>query len=556
MQPAQPVPGPVEDLLRRLLAAGTVGAAAQAAVDTVCDALQVEVSWSGIIEENSLTMAAYNGLHTTEMAALWRLEIGHGIGGRVAQEGRTIRVRDYRRDPRRVPVMKHLIDGEHLRSSICAPLVCGSEILGVLYAAERFSRDWTDDEVRFVTSVGRDTGVALSLIRRHRQDRLESEDAVRSARERARSIDAVKVLAGTLAGADDIGPGIAVLACHLGMHIELLNSDRELLREAPQPGGGTAHVRFETAVGEELPALLRVRGDRDLDATERELVEVCSGLIALQLLRERAALQMELRVHGELFDDLLEGRVDDHLRLLERAALLGVDLKAPRYVACIGPHVGEGGECDDTHAAFSRGALDRLEHDLGRHCPRAILMPRRGEVVALLEPEKTARKKVDEALRLVVGSTAETGALAAGLGRMCVGLGDYEDSYAEARMALNLARRRWRAGEVLSPADLGFYGLVGRASTRQSLESMVASALGPLLEADAAGASAYVKTLDVYLASDRRLERTANDLHVHPNTVRYRLTKIQEMLGVSLRDVEERFLLELALRVRAALDQQ
>jgi DNA-binding PucR family transcriptional regulator len=60
----------------------------------------------------------------------------------------------------------------------------------------------------------------------------------------------------------------------------------------------------------------------------------------------------------------------------------------------------------------------------------------------------------------------------------------------------------------------------------------------------------------VYLASDRRLERTANDLHVHPNTVRYRLTKIQEMLGVSLRDVEERFLLELALRVRAALDQQ
>ena len=556
VHPAQPVSWPVEDLLRRLLAAATVGAAAQAAVDTLCDALQVEVSWSGIVDGSSLTMAAYHGLHTTEMAALWRLEVGHGIGGRVAQEGRTIQVRDYRHDPRRVPVMKQIIDGEHLRSSICAPLVSGSEILGVLYAAERFPRDWTDDEVRFVTSVGRDTGVALSLIRRRERERLESEEAVRSARERARSIDAVKALAGTLAGADDIGTGIAVLACHLGMHVELLNSDGELLREAPRPGGAQAHVRFEVAVGEDLPALLRVRGDRDLQAIERELVEVCSGLIALQMLRERAALRMELRVYGELFDDLLEGRVDDRLRLLERAALLGVDLKAHRYVACIGLHVGAAGARDDTNTTFSRSAFDRLEHDLGRHFPRAILIPRCGEVVALLEPGQTGCADVDEALRRVVGSTAETGALAAGLGRVCVGLGDYEDSYAEARMALNLARRRWRAGEVLSPADLGFYGLVGRASTRQSLESMVASALGPLLEADEAGASEYVKTLDVYLASDRRLERTANDLHVHPNTVRYRLTKIQEMLGVSLRDVEERFLLELALRVRAALVQQ
>jgi sugar diacid utilization regulator/putative methionine-R-sulfoxide reductase with GAF domain len=550
----QSVSGSVEGLLRRLLAARTVDAAAQAAVDTVCGALPVEVSWSGIVDGNSLAMAAYNGLRTTEMAALWRLEIGHGIGGRVAQQGRTIQVRDYRRDPRRVPIMKRLIDAEHLRSSICAPLVCGSEILGVLYAADRSPRDWTDDEVRFVTSVGRDTGVALSLIRRHQRDRQEAEEAVRSARERARSIDAVKALVGTLAGADDIGTGVAVLACHLGMHVELLDSDGELLREASQ-SGADAHVRFEAAVGEETSALLRVRGDRNLRAAERELVEVCSGLIALQMLRERAALRTELRVHGELFDDLLEGRVDDRLRVLERAALLGVDLKAHRYVACIGPHVG-GGDRDEVPATVSRRAFDRLEHELGRHAPGTILIPRCGDVVVLLEPGRTGLKEVDEALRLVVRSSAETGPLAAGLGRMCLGLADYEDSYAEARMALNLARRRSRAGEVLSPADLGFYGLVGRASTRESLESMVAGALGPLLEADAAGASEYVKTLNAYLVSDRRLEKTANDLHVHPNTVRYRLTKIQEMLGVSLRDVEERFLLELALRVRASLDEQ
>jgi len=62
-----------------------------------------------------------------------------------------------------------------------------------------------------------------------------------------------------------------------------------------------------------------------------------------------------------------------------------------------------------------------------------------------------------------------------------------------------------------------------------------------------------VKTLSAFLSNDRHLERTAKALHVHVNTLRYRIAKIQDIAGVDLRDVDARFLLELALRVRTAI---
>ena len=98
-------------------------------------------------------MAAYNGLRTAETPALWHLEVGQGIGGRVAKEGRTIACRDYRHDPRRVPIMKNIIDNEDIHGGACAPLVCGGEVLGVLYACHRIPWDWTPHEIRLLTGI-------------------------------------------------------------------------------------------------------------------------------------------------------------------------------------------------------------------------------------------------------------------------------------------------------------------------------------------------------------------------------------------------------------------
>ena len=74
-------------------------------------------------------------------------------------------------------------------------------------------------------------------------------------------------------------------------------------------------------------------------------------------------------------------------------------------------------------------------------------------------------------------------------------------------------------------------------------------ASGPKRELDAGRGTDFVATLHVYLAHDRHLPDTAAALHVHYNTVRNRIARIESVLGVDMRDVDDRFRLETALRM-------
>jgi hypothetical protein len=59
-------------------------------------------------------------------------------------------------------------------------------------------------------------------------------------------------------------------------------------------------------------------------------------------------------------------------------------------------------------------------------------------------------------------------------------------------------------------------------------------------------------TLLAYLRHRGNGPRMAADLHVHPQTVRYRLARLRELLGAALDDPEARFELEVILRARQA----
>lgn len=56
-----------------------------------------------------------------------------------------------------------------------------------------------------------------------------------------------------------------------------------------------------------------------------------------------------------------------------------------------------------------------------------------------------------------------------------------------------------------------------------------------------------LRALDAYFTHPGNISQAARELHVHPNTFRYRLAKVSDLLGVDLDDRDERLLLEIEL---------
>ncbi|MGD9990540.1 MAG: helix-turn-helix domain-containing protein [Dehalococcoidia bacterium] len=133
----------------------------------------------------------------------------------------------------------------------------------------------------------------------------------------------------------------------------------------------------------------------------------------------------------------------------------------------------------------------------------------------------------------------------AGVGRKVAALDQIVNSYRDARLALTraLTRSEGRSAvqrfEDFTVADIAISTgnedqLRGRA--RDLLSRMDGN--GPILE-----------TLLVYLENSLSINDTANELHIHANSVRYRISKAEELIGGSLRDLSTIVDIYLAVQV-------
>ncbi len=258
----------------------------------------------------------------------------------------------------------------------------------------------------------------------------------------------------------------------------------------------------------------------------------------------RAGAVAEDQVHrAEMLDQLLRNRQRNPVSW-ERLAPFGFESHAPSWVAVVAGHGWLSGQLDaERHASEVTAVIQHLRI-LTADSSRPSLITRADQAVALLV-QRAPCSLLEEWLANLAGRGYP---MCAGIGRGVSSLAQIVDSYEDARLALDGALHKSLFGSVLvqrfddfSVADVAVSTGAQDQLLRRS-RSLVAR-----LEAN----QGLLEALVTYLDNDLNVIQTAETLHIHPNSVRYRLGRVEALVGAPLREVATLVDLYLALRVLA-----
>jgi hypothetical protein len=215
-----------------------------------------------------------------------------------------------------------------------------------------------------------------------------------------------------------------------------------------------------------------------------------------------------------------------------------------------------GGELDASEVEAAAAAAD---WPLPRRLGVLVADHRDAERLASLVGEGAIAARIDDLVCVLVGdpdAPGRRGRLERALEGRRTALGptvawpDAPRSWARAARCVRLAQ----VGQlpdgrlVLASKSLGTLAL---HSEPELLAELAAARLAPFDDLTAAARMRAETTLLAWLRRQGNVAAVAAELGVHPQTVRYRVARLRELLGAALEDPDARFEFELALRARA-----
>jgi DNA-binding PucR family transcriptional regulator len=138
---------------------------------------------------------------------------------------------------------------------------------------------------------------------------------------------------------------------------------------------------------------------------------------------------------------------------------------------------------------------------------------------------------------------------AVGVGGLAAGAGELRRSVVEARHACQVASRRRDAGHATHD-EVGSHALLIALQDEDVLADFRRALLEPLETYDARRRTSLVRTLELFLGSGCQWQATADALHVHVNTLRHRLRRIERLTNRDLSSMDDRVDFFIALRSR------
>ena len=320
---------------------------------------------------------------------------------------------------------------------------------------------------------------------------------------------------------------LAIVCNHLDCSLALVDDHGRVVAERH----GRKRLAFDDALelpvmaGGQLATLRAARAREAFTEYDRLVLHHGQTALAFELSRRRAVSAAELRLAGDLLEDLEDNRLDER-EAARRMAAFGLESDRDYAALLAVPRNGLSTERlrEEVAEELERRNVQYLS--AARRDRAAFLVSADGEREVLTLARSVAQ--AEPHARVAVGRPARGSAL----GRSLV----------EARAALDAVN-----GDVASYRDLGSLELL-LSLPDAALEAFVDRVLGPATEN-----VTLVDSLSALLDAGCRWSEAADALGVHRHTLRYRMDRLREQTDRHPDDPEQRMELWLAVKARQAV---
>jgi GAF domain-containing protein len=548
-----------------IASAPDLGRVLDSIVDLLSEATDCHACFVYLRDGNRLRLRAASKVYAHLVGKL-DMNVDEGLSGWVTRHNAPAFIRDNAMDDPRMKYFSEL-EEEHFQSMVAVPIPSRSgDVLGTVVLHTEAPREFDEGDLNFLAHTASLVAGAIENARLYEETRrrvegltslarLSQEIAAAPGREELLQLvpSGVRGLIGCdlcqLYQLDPSHERLELAAADPPDHpspwpreggaalLELLGRRAPRNARQPAPDGSPGVLAVALNAGDQQFGALIAVAHRPFRDDDDEVMHLLAGQVALALQKAELIERLtEENIVRDLFSALAEGAAD----VAEaRARSAGWDISRPHVLVEVRP-------LDDSPWP---ALADRVEGHLRRLAPGTLCDTGRRQLRALLP---LSRPRGSEELRKLDAALGELGRgerVAIGRSDPRTGAAGSSESLREAADAAQISQALMAGeGGTMAYSDLGAYRYLVRMPLDEAPNDVHFRAVRRLADYDRERRTQLLDTLERYLRDRRSIATTARALYVHPNTLRQRLNRIEELSGLDLAN-EDLLSLELAVKL-------
>ena len=322
------------------------------------------------------------------------------------------------------------------------------------------------------------------------------------------------------------------------------------------------YYSYSVQIGSSVYGYIIVRESRETSSLmdlDRITIESASTVLKLEIQKRISNNQIEQKYRDEFVRDLLVNNIRTLEEANSRAALYG--WKINKGLVCLIVDI------DNFKEKFiSLENTKKLEEERNKIFDLAISKMKRNfyqclyanysdSIVFLVEPDIKPMEAFFNKLEKVSKEIREETKANTNF-TVTIGIGSYKESimdvyisFVEAQKAVRIGRTIYAKDRTHVYSELGVYRMLYNLSLEEEADSFCSECLQKLIDYDAENNGEYMNTLRCLVKNDWNLKQTAEELFIHYNTMKYRFSRICEIINLDLDNREDKFKIEFCLKL-------